>query len=436
MNRALAYALCATTLAACSSPGGPTNALAPTLSSQAFATIGSTRIKHVIILVQENRTVDNLFNGFPGANTVQSGRTHTGATVALQPMPFEEPWDPDHEHSAWVTDYDRGKMDGFDLPPTTPSAAPPNFSYSYVPQSETIPYWNLAKQFTFADENFAAEAGPSYPGHQYLIAGQSDYAIGNPDDPLFRWSCDAQPGTTTPTLNASGQVVNGPFPCYDYLTLGDLLDRKHVSWRYYTELEEKQFGAGVQPYGAIRHIRYGSDWANVVAPQTQLFTDIQQGKLQSVTWVNPPLVASDHAQQATNLGPDWIGNIVNAVAASKYWNDTAIFVTWDDWGGWYDHVAPQQLDRMGLSFRVPLIVISPWAKHGYVSHIRHEPGSILKFVEQNFALGSLGTTDVRADNLADCFNFTQIPKPYVPVTVKVPASYFATLPADTTPIDY
>lgn len=113
-----------------------------------------------------------------------------------------------------------------------------------------------------------------------------------------------------------------------------------------------------------------------------------------------------------------------------------MFVTWDDWGGWYDHVPPQQLDRMGLSFRVPLIVISQWARRGYVSHYQHEPGSILKFIEQTYGLGSLGTTDVRADNLADCFDFTQTPLPYAEVSVRVSASFFASLPADTKPIDY
>ena len=429
-------------LSACSSGGGatlPASSSAPQMTSlanvQGTAFSPGGRIKHVVILIQENRTVDNLFNGFPGADTSSIGKTHTGQTVALQPVPFEEPWDPDHTHQAWVTDYDNGKMDGFDIPATTP-AGPPNFNYSYVPQAETVPYWNLAKQFTFADRNFSAETGPSYPGHQYFIAGQSDYAIGDPNDPLFRWSCDAQQGTTTPTLDANGQVVNGPFPCYNYATMADLLDRNHVTWRYYTELEEKQLGAGVQPYGAISHIRYGADWANVVAPQTQLFTDLATGNLASVTWVNPPLVASDHAQDSTNYGPDWIGDIVNAVAASKYWNDTAIFITWDDWGGWYDHVRPAQLDRMGLSFRVPLIVVSPWARHAYVSHNRHEPGSILKFVEQTYGLGSLGTTDARADNLADCFNFFQTPRRYVPVSTRVTSAYFSGLPADTKPIDY
>lgn len=412
-------------------PAQGAGGLAP--SSATFTPAG--RIKHVIVLIQENRTFDNLFNGFPGADTVATGMAHAGSTVPLKPVPFEEIWDPDHSHQAWVTDYDNGKMDGFDLPATSP-AGPPDFNYGYVPQTETVPYWDLAKQFTLADRNFAAETGPSYPGHQYLIAGQSDYAIGNPNDPLSRWSCDAQAATTTPTLASNGQVVDGPFPCYDYQTLADLLDLKGVSWRYYTELYEKQKGIGVQPYGAIRHIRYGSDWGNVVTPQTQLFTDIAAGNLAAVTWVNPPMTASDHAAASTNYGPDWIADIVSALAASPAWNDTAILVTWDDWGGWYDHVAQQQLDRMGLSFRVPLLVISPWAKRGYVSHVQHEPGSILKFVEKTFGLGSLGTTDARADDLADCFDFTQTPKPLAAVHVRVSASFFFGLPADTKPIDY
>ncbi|GAC1412527.1 MAG: alkaline phosphatase family protein [Candidatus Velthaea sp.] len=421
--------------------GGTTAAIPPAKTAAQSAqtsvlpVMPGSKIKHVLILVQENRTVDNLFNGFPGADTVSTGVTHAGQRVPLKPTPFEGPYDPDHSHQAWVTDYDHGRIDGFDVPQTTPPG-PPDFNYAYVPQTETVPYWTLAKRFTFADRNFAAETGPSYPGHQYLIAGQSDYAIGNPNDPLFRWGCDAQAGTTTPTLAASGAVVNGPFPCYNYSTLGDLLDQKNVSWRYYTEPEEKLFGAGVQPYSAIRHIRYGADWSNVVTPQTQLFTDIAAGQLASVTWVNPPLIGSDHAQESTNYGPDWIANIVNAVAVSPYWKDTAIFVTWDDWGGWYDHVPPPQLDRMGLSFRVPLVVVSPWANHGYVSHYRHEPGSILKFVEQTFGLGSLGTTDLRADNLADCFDFTQTPPPYVPVRVRVGVNFFVNAPPDTKPIDY
>ncbi len=120
-----------------------------------------SRFKHVVVIIQENRSFDNLFNGFRGANTVRYGKTHTGASVALKPTPFEGPYDPNHEHSAWVADYDRGRMDGFDLPPTTP-AGPPNFNYGYVPQAETVPYFEMAKEFAIADRNFAAETGPSF----------------------------------------------------------------------------------------------------------------------------------------------------------------------------------------------------------------------------------------------------------------------------------
>jgi len=393
------------------------------------------RIKHVIVIVQENRTVDNLFNGLPGADTVTGGLDHTGKRIALKPVPFEELYDPDHTHQAWAADYDGGKMDGFDLPPTTPKG-PADFNYSYVPQNETKPYFQLAERYTFADRNFSAESGPSYPGHQYLIAGQSQNAIGDPNDPFFRWDCQAARGTTTPTLDAQGHVVNGPFPCYDYQTLGDLLDAKGVNWRYYTELEEKYFGVGVQPYGAIKHVYYGKDWSKVVAPQVQIFADLALGKLAPVSWVNAMLPTSDHAQQSTNYGPDWVATIVNAVGLSSYWKDTAVFVTWDDWGGWYDHVAPPQLDRMGLSFRVPLVVVSPFAQHGYVSHVQHEPGSILHFIEETFGLGSLGTTDARADDLADCFDFSQAVKPYAVIPTRVGVGFFKSLKPDTKPIDY
>ena len=404
--------------------------------TQAKAAQTLTPIKHVIVLVQENRTFDNLFNGFPGADTQPYGYTHTGQRVALQPTPFMEIYDPDHTHGAWVQDYDNGKMDGFDLPQTTPPG-PANFNYAYVPQDETKPYWAIAKQFTLADRMFSPETGPSYPGHQYIIAGQSAFAIGNPDDPLFRWGCDAQPGTTTPILEADGTVdPNGPFPCFNYLTLGDLLDRRGVSWRYYTELEEKEFGVGVQPYSAIRHVRYGKDWNKVVTPQVQIFWDLLTGNLASVSWVNPMLVVSDHAQQSTNYGPDWVGSIIDAVGQSQYWNNTVVLVVWDDWGGWYDHVAPPQLDRMGLSFRVPLIVVSPYAQHGYVSHTQHEFGSIIHFIETNWGLDSLHTTDSRADTLADCFDFTQHPKPLQWIPVNVGLDFFSHLAPDQVPIDY
>jgi len=160
---------------------------------------------------------------------------------------------------------------------------------------------------------------------------------------------------------------------------------------------------------ALAHIRRGKDWANVVTPKSAILSDIAAGKLPGVSWVIPDAAASDHAAASDGSGPAWVASVVNAIGKSQYWQSTAIFVTWDDWGGWYDHVAPPMYNSYELGFRVPLIVISPYARPGYVSHRQHEFGSILHFTEEAFGLVPLGYTDVRADDLADCFNFNQPP---------------------------
>ena len=151
--------------------------------------------------------------------------------------------------------------------------------------------------------------------------------------------------------------------------------------------------------------------------------------LADVVWVTPTQAASDHPKVNNGSGPSWVGSIVNAIGSSQYWNDTAIFITWDDWGGWYDHVTPTIYNSFELSFRVPLIVVSPYAKPGYISHKQHEFGSILKFVEETFDLPSLGTTDARADDLSDCFNFSKKMLKFKPIRTKYPTSYFFKLPA-------
>ncbi len=205
----------------------------------------------------------------------------------------------------------------------------------------------------------------------------------------------------------------GPFPCFNYLTLGDKMDASNVSWRYYATTTYPGIWSA---FDAIRTIRFGPDWATkVVSPETTVLNDIAAGNLAQVTWVTPTFVNSDHAGRTTDSGPAWVAQVVNAIGASQYWNSTAVFITWDDWGGWYDHVPPPQLDGMGLGFRVPLIVVSPYSKHGYVSHTQHEFGSILHFTEGTFGLASLGQTDARADDLLDCFDFSQMPKPFIPL---------------------
>jgi phospholipase C len=199
--------------------------------------------------------------------------------------------------------------------------------------------------------------------------------------------------------------------------LTDLLDFKGVSWRYY------QVGLGVglwHAFDAIRHVRYGPDYANVVTPPTTILTDISTGTLPGMSWVMPAdSKHSDHPGNRSNEGPSWVAAVVNAVGNSQYWNNTAVIVTWDEWGGLYDHVAPPMMNNyMELGFRVPLLIISPYAKQGHVSHVQYEFGSIIAFAEETFGIpkGSLHATDARANDLSDAFDFSQAPRPFVTIS--------------------
>lgn len=443
--------------------GAPSAAPANTMPSRAVAplTISATNtttpIKHVIVVVMENRSFDNLFHGFPGADAVNFGYNHFGQRVQLQAAPFEGNCDPDHSHEAWIKDFDHGRMDGYDTTPPSCTGPVPsngssvaNYPYGYVPYVEAKPYFDLAAQFGLADRMFASQTGPSYPGHMYIVAGTSGNQTDDPSDPLV-WGCDAKAGTTVPYLGPDGTIAGTQFPClYTQPTMGNLLDAYKIPWAYYSNnlsytATGQEYDVSTQPYDAFDRIRNTPDWQNdIIAKQgvAREFYDIQTGGLPPISWFNPPVIASDHAFTTTNLGPDYVAALADALIASPYWNDTALFVTWDDPGGWYDHVAPQQLDRNGLGFRVPLVVVSKYAKRGYVSHARHEYASLLKFLEYNWKLPSLGTTDRRADNLTDFFDFSAVnagkgAKAVLPVHAGITASFFQThVRLDTTALDY
>lgn len=382
------------------------------------------RIKHVVVIMQENRSFDNLFNGFPGADTVQSGSSH-GQMVPLQPIRLEQGTDVDHTHTGWWADWDDGAMDGFTHPGVTYPAV--EFPYAYVPRQETVPYWTLASQYTLGDRMFQSNSGPSFVAHQYMIAGQSADSDENPGGEAVNgpWGCDSPSSSRVALIGPNGTDLPGVYPCFDYATIADLLDAKGVSWRYYAP-DAQKVGYVWSAFDAVRHIRFGPDWTrNVITPNTKILTDVQNGELAQVTWVVPDLPYSDHANwEATSQGPDWVANVVNAIGRSKYWDSTVILISWDDWGGWYDHVAPPLVDNMGLGFRVPLIVVSPWAKHGYVSHQVHEFSSFLRLTEEAFSLPGLGVRDASADDLSDCFDLTQTPVPFVPVRVSHDAAFF------------
>jgi phospholipase C len=322
-----------------------------------------------------------------------------------------------------MQDWDQGAMDGFNH--KMPMQHPPNYAYSYAQRSDTVPYWNLASTYTFGDRMFESNSGPSFVAHQYMIAGQSGEADENPLTGTLAariWGCDSPPDTTVQLIGPNGSDLPGPPPCFDYKTMADLLDQKGISWHYYAPAVTNIWS----PFDAINHIRYGADWErNIITPEKQMFEDIQDGNLAQMNWIVPDFQYSDHASpELTAMGPSWVASIVNAIGQSPYWDSTLILISWDDWGGWYDHVAPPQIDNMGLGFRVPLIVVSPWAKHGYISHDQHEFGSFLKLTEETFDLPSLRTRDLISDDLSDCLDFNQTPAQFVPVSSAVGKDYF------------
>jgi phospholipase C len=244
----------------------------------------------------------------------------------------------------------------------------------------------------------------------------------------------APPKETVALVGPDGQEKEKIYPCFEHRTLTDLIDAKHgLTWRYYTP----SVGSIWTAPDAIRHMCVptgspltcnGSDWhgkgSNIMLRPAQILEDIQDGALRSVSWVIPSGKESDHARSNDGSGPSWVASVVNAVGQSKYWQDTAILITWDDWGGWYDHVPPPIDKTYGYyenGFRVPLLVVSPYTPKGYVSNKTHDTGSILKFIETVFGLPLIppGTyADSRADDLMDFFDFVRPARKFV--TIRAP----------------
>jgi phospholipase C len=435
--------------------------LAPSNGPQTLPLTMSAVIQHIVIIFQENRTPDNLFQDpvliSRGADIASSGVNSLGQTIALSPIDLgtsgsnPQNYDLSHAHAAFVSMYDGGKMDGANLIPCSPAAAcppnaHPNAQFMYVLPADVQPYFALAEQYTFSDRMFQTNEGPSFPAHQFIIAGTSAPSASSPlfaaENPALAIAgCIAAPTNTVAMIDALGSETAQPaqYPCFDHPTVTDLLGAQKISWRYYAP----SAGSIWTGPDAIEHICVpqtvsgtltctGAEWtANVVIPQTQVLTDILNGQLAQVTWVIPDGKSSDHALSNDGSGPSWVASIVNAIGTSAYWQNTAIIITWDDWGGWYDHVAPTVIND-GVSwgsgyvygFRVPLIVVSPYAKSAYISHVHHDFGSVLKLIETTFHLSSLGYADAAADDLSDCFVFTQAPTGFRQIPASLDATFF------------
>jgi phospholipase C len=407
------------------------------------------KIQHVVVIFQENRTPDNLFHDVnliaKGADIASQGLNSKGQTIPLAPLPMVVDYGLDHSHTAFEEMCDLGStgcaMDGADkitvLLCHQAICPPPNAQFAYVQASDVAPYFQMAETYTFADRMFQTNQGPSFPAHQFIISGTSAptatsnlFAAENPagiPGATANTGCTAPAGEIVTMIDPSGGEGISQYPCFEHPTLTDLLDQKSITWRYYAP----SAGSIWTGPNAIQHIRLGADWTNnVILQQTQVLNDIANGQLPTVSWVIPSGQASDHSNETNGTGPAWVASIVNAIGSSPYWANTAIFITWDDWGGWYDHVAPTIKNSYEFGFRVPLIVVSPYAKAAYISHVPHDFGSILKYIEQNFGLASLGYADADADNLSDCFDYNQTPLTFQTIKAPLDANHFL---HDTTP---
>lgn len=455
-------------------------------SPLAHAQISS--FKHIIVVIQENRSPDNLFQGLCSAPYGTSGScstTPTGSQYDIQttdwrdktsstgvtqpgPVPLANAYDLNHTYEGFKVACDMNssrvcRMDGsgltqcFGTCPTSPA-----FKYVDNSTGTVNPYLSLATQYGWANYMFQTNQGPSFPAHQFLFGGtsapsESDDAAGifasenvSTGTQLQTAGCIAQSTTIVKLMTPTGENQE-MYPCFEHQTLADLLDSNGITWKYYSG------GAGgiwTAP-NAIQHICQpnmpsggqcvGPDWVNdVVLNPPQVLKDISHCKLAGVTWSIPSGNNSDHPRHNTGGGPSWVASIVNQVGINPkcpngelYWNDTAILIIWDDWGGWYDHEPPTILARpqgdYQYGFRVPFIAVSAYTPAGYVDNQRYDFGSILRFIEKNFGItkGSLNFADARATtDVGVFFNLNQVPRVFTKIPAKLNANYFLT---DTTP---
>ncbi len=424
-------ALLAAAVGLCSGCNGSAVSGLPSVTQKGALGSSVSPIQHVVWIIQENRSFNNLFMGYPGATTRDYGYDTSGNKIELQPVGLSTTWDIDHSSNAFFAACDGAgsmpgtqcKMDGWNNEIAT-LHHPPNPAYAYVPRDQIVPYWTIAQRYVLADNNFTSNLDASFSAHQYAVAAYSRRAVDGPSGP---WGCSGGKNDTVKTL--TDQRTYGPsvVTCFDFPTIGRQADKARLSWRFYaTGLDD--YGGQWSAYQADRAVYKGVDWsADVISPGSQFLTDVANGKLADITWITPTFAGSDHAGLQSSEGPAWVASLVNAVGKSKYWKSTAIFITWDDWGGWFDPVQPVFEDFDGLGFRVPLIVISPYAKQRSVTHVQYETASVPRFIEDNFGLHQLAASDTRANDPANdpaIFDFQQRPRKFRKIPGAQPPSYW------------
>jgi phospholipase C len=385
--------------------GGTTSAPAP----------GLEKIDHFVFIIQENRSFDSYFGTYPGADGIPAGLELPGflgrKVASYHDISLTNRGGP-HGWDNAMADIDGGLMDGFVKQSWGSLAYSPQFDSAlgnandvmgYHDYHEIPNYWDYANLYVLQDRMFESVTSYSLPSHLYILAGQSGGYVGGPLVPTPR--------------------------TYTFPEITELLKNVNIDWKYYVRegrLADTENDALVgmssedtqaahvytfkNPLPAFPQVRNDpTQWSRLVSTD-QFYIDAKAGKLPQVSWVIPSDDVSEHPPSSVADGMAYVTGVVNAVMESPDWDHTAIFIAWDDWGGFYDHVVPPKVDQYGLGLRVPALVISPYAKQGHIDHNQASFESWLKLVEERYGLPSLTARDTNAYDMRDSFDFKQSPR--------------------------
>ena len=438
------------------SPSADTGAPPDSASPAPDASAAVAAIKHVVMIMQENRSFDHYFGMFPGANgfTLDANGNPTncnpdphldGGCVPVYHDPNDVNAGGGHGAANFVTCYDNGAMDGFIknaetsktacADPQDPSCANGTMVdvMGYKLEADIPNYWAYAKQFVLHDHLYETDASWSWPMHQYMVSEWA--ALCTSADPM---SCKSNIGGSEPDASSF----------YSWTPLTYLLDKAKVTWKYYLsqgttpdcDNGEQECPPVTQlasvpsiwnPLPLFEVVKAAKEQTTNVVSIDQFYTDVTAGTLPAVSWIAPAGEVSEHPPNPVSEGEKYTTALINTIMQGPYWKDTAIFLFWDDWGGFYDHVQPIKVDADGWGFRVPGLVISAWAKPHFIDKQVLSQDAYAKFIEDLFLGGQRldpatdGRSDSRPDvrenepqlgDLIEDFDFTQTPQPTLVLT--------------------
>jgi phospholipase C len=379
-------------------------------------TLIPTTIQHIVFLIKENRSFDNYFGRYSGARGATSGPISNGTVVNLTHQSGPTLTDPGHQYFDALAAEDNGKMDAFDLL-SLGNVQGQIEPMTQLEQTDIPNYFTYAQNFVLSDMTFSSLPSGTFPNHLYAVANDSDGTFTTPG--TFSggdWGCDAPSDVTVAQQSPTTGIVNQIYPCFSYTTLADELQAAGFSWKYYAPPKGVN-GYSYSTLNSFSQFRNTSLWTTNVVSYDEFITDVQNGTLPAVSWLSPGRIQSEHPPQDFCPGEGWTVTQLNALMANTaLWNSTVVFLTWDDFGGFYDHVNPPPRDQFPLGPRVPMLIISPYAKKGYISHTQYEFASVLRFIEERFGLSALGDRDATAMDTTDSFDFTQTPLPGLNLT--------------------